>query len=66
MIIVIFDGSEVRVMGTRSGFSAAGVFAFALPMKTNECFLLSTRLSPSFPCPLFVFDFLGGGYVDVG
>ena len=48
-IIVILNGGEVRVMGTRSRFSAAGVFAFA-----SRVFELSTRLNPSLPCPSFV------------
>ena len=33
IIIVIFNGSEVRVMGTRSGFFAAGVFTLAFSAK---------------------------------
>ena len=43
MIVVIFDGSEVRVMGTRSRFSSAGVFAFAFPAKPS-----SVRIADAF------------------
>ena len=35
-IYIIFNGSEVRVMGTRSGFSAASVFTFAFSAKPTS------------------------------
>ena len=34
--ILIFNGSEVRVMGTRSRFSASSVFAFAHSAKPTS------------------------------
>ena len=58
MIGVIFNGSEARVLSTRSGISSAGVFTLAF-------FAAQTRLNPSLPLP-FVFDSPGDVYADVG
>ena len=55
------------MMGTGSSFAAASVFAFAFSAKPTSVWIVNTFESVFALCsPLFVFDSLGGGYVDVG
>ena len=54
-MIAIFNGGEVRVMGTRSGFFFASVLAFAFPIERFEVntlesvFAFALRSSLTFP-----------------
>ena len=40
--IIIFNGGEVRVMGTRSGFATAGAFAFAFSATPTSVWIVNT------------------------
>ena len=45
VVILIFNGSEVRVMGARSRFSDASVFAFPSPAKPTSVWIVNTFAS---------------------
>ena len=65
VIIVIFNGGEVRVMSTRSRFSAASVLAFAFFAVPTSVPIVNTFESVFTFAPSLVFGSPGEVYADV-